>query len=52
LSAPARRYPFDKSVMKQLDAVTWIVDSTLLMGNEQRDLFKVALADLPAPTPP
>lgn len=52
LSATARRYPVDKSVMKQLEAVTWIDDSTLLLGNEQRDLFKVALADLPAPTPP
>ncbi len=51
LSAPARRYPFDKAVLKQLEAVTWIDDNTLLMGNEQRDLFKVALADLPAPTP-
>jgi hypothetical protein len=52
LSAPSRHYAFDKSVLKQLEAVTWIDNATLLMGNKQRDLFKIALADLPTPSPP
>lgn len=52
LSAPSRRYPFDRKVLKGLEAITWIDNDTLLLGNEQRDLFKVALKDLPAPTPP
>jgi len=52
LSAPSRHYQFDKSVMKKLEAVTWIDNATLLMGNEQRDLFRIALADLPAPSQP
>jgi hypothetical protein len=52
LSAPAKRYPFDRKVLKVVEAITWIDNDTLLLGNEQRDLFKVALKDLPAPTPP
>ena len=52
LSAPSRRYAFDKAVLKKVEAVTWIDNATLLMGNEQRDLFKIALADLPIPGPP
>ncbi len=52
LSASSKRYPFDQSAMKKLAAVTWIDNDTLLMGNRQRDLFKVALADLPAPVKP
>jgi hypothetical protein len=52
LSAPAKRYPIDKQVFQQLEAVTWIDDSTLLIGNEQRDLFRVSLAELGAPVNP
>ncbi len=52
LSAPGSRYPFDRRVLKQLEAVTWLDNDTLLLANEQRDLFRVRLADLPAPTAP
>jgi hypothetical protein len=52
LSAPAQRYPIDKQAFRQLEAVTWIDDNTLLIGNEQRDLFKVSLAELVPPVNP
>lgn len=51
LSSTSRRYPYDRAVLKQVEAVTWIDDATLLIGNEQRDLFRIPLATLPAPTP-
>ncbi|HTQ99328.1 MAG TPA: hypothetical protein VMH83_05040 [Candidatus Acidoferrum sp.] len=52
LSAPAKHYAFDRSVLKQVEAVTWIDDATLLLVNQQRDLFKARLADLPPPSQP
>lgn len=47
LSAPARSWPLDGSVFRQAEAISWIDDATLLIGNEQRDLFRLPLADLP-----
>ncbi|MES2603956.1 MAG: hypothetical protein V4603_03405 [Pseudomonadota bacterium] len=57
LSGAGRYYEFDRDAFKQLEAVTWIDDSTLLLGNEQRDLFHIPLATLPEaveqqPAPP
>lgn len=49
LSAPGRYYPFDRDAFKQTEAVTWIDANTLLLGNEQRDLFRIPLAELPEP---
>jgi hypothetical protein len=43
LSAPARRIPLDRRVLRQVEAVAWIDDGTLLLGSEQRDLFRVAV---------
>jgi hypothetical protein len=47
LSGPSKHYPFDRSVVKQLEAITWIDNDTLLLGNEQRDLFRIPLSALP-----
>ena len=52
LSAPMKRYAWDQNAVRQLEAVTWIDNNTLLLGNEQRDLFRVPLSELPEPTPP
>ena len=49
LSAPGRYNPVDRDAFQQLEAVTWIDNDTLLIGNEQRDLFRIALKDLPPP---
>lgn len=51
LSAPARRYPLDTGVFRQVETVVWDDDATLLLTNEQRDLFRVSLAELPNPAP-
>jgi hypothetical protein len=48
LSAPARRIPLDPRAVRQVESVAWVDSSTLLLGNEQRDLFLVNLAELPA----
>lgn len=48
LSGRVKHYPFERSVLRQLEAVAWIDDTTLLLGNEQRDLFRVPLSSLPA----
>lgn len=52
LSAAARRYPIDRSVLQSPTALTWMDQGTLLLANRQRELYKVVIAELPAPTPP
>jgi hypothetical protein len=47
LSSEASRYPFERDALKQLEAVTWIDNQTLLLGNEQSELFRIPLAELP-----
>lgn len=47
LSGPSKRYAFNRDAVKQAEAVTWIDDATLLLGNEQRDLFRIPLSELP-----
>ncbi|MDR2213191.1 MAG: LpqB family beta-propeller domain-containing protein [Pseudomonadales bacterium] len=39
LSAPARRIALDPRVLKQVESVTWLDEATLLLGNEQRELY-------------
>lgn len=51
LSAPARSYPFDTNVLRQVEAVTWMDNDTLLLSNEQRDLFKIPVKELPPSSP-
>lgn len=51
LSAPSRSWPFDNDVMRQVEAVTWMDNDTLLLSNEQRDLFKIPLKELPPASP-
>jgi len=47
LSAPARRLSLDHKQMKTSEAVTWVNDHTLVLGNEERDLFTVSISDIP-----
>jgi hypothetical protein len=47
LSAPARYWLLDPAVFRQAEALAWADDETLLIGNEQRDLFRLPLAELP-----
>ena len=51
LSSGFRRYPLDTDVARQIETVAWADDATLLLTNEQRDLFRVTLAELAASTP-
>ncbi|MBC2604508.1 hypothetical protein [Pelagicoccus albus] len=37
---------------KQCEAVCWKDDETLIVTNEQRDIFELSLSDIPAFTPP
>jgi hypothetical protein len=46
LNAPSRRIPLVPRVVKQVESVTWVEDDTLLIGNEQRDLFRINLNEL------
>lgn len=49
LSSVARRYPLDTEVLRQAETVAWEDDDTLLVSNEQRDLFRIDLLDLGEP---
>jgi hypothetical protein len=43
LSAPARHFQFDTDVLKQVEAVTWQDELSLLVTNEQGDIFRILL---------
>lgn len=43
LSAPSERIPLDKQYARQAEALTWADDATLIIVNENRDLFRLAL---------
>ncbi|MEX2488260.1 MAG: hypothetical protein WD356_01895 [Pseudomonadales bacterium] len=46
LSAPARMIPLQPGKTKQAEAVTWADKDTLIIGNEESELFRVKLADM------
>jgi hypothetical protein len=46
LSSSSRKIDLDPDVIRQVEAVTWIDDQTVLLSNEQRDLFRVDISDL------
>ncbi len=48
LSSPSRQVPLDTAVMQQVETVMWDDDQTLLLTNEQRDLFRISLEDMAA----
>jgi len=48
LSSTSRRYPLNTDVFEQVEAITWVDNATLLIANEQRDIFRLPLADLPS----
>ena len=45
LSAPSRRLPLDSDAARQVEAITWLDDETLVITNEQRDWFETSVAD-------
>lgn len=47
LSGDARRLELTLANTRQAEAVCWLDNDTLLIGNENRDLFKVELSDIP-----
>ncbi len=51
LSSTSRYYPLDTAVLRQVETVIWDDDNTLLLSNEQRDLFRLELAELSEITP-
>ena len=48
LSGKARVLPLDSSVTKQMEAVCWDDDETILVSNEQREIYEIKLADIPS----
>jgi len=51
LSSTSKHYPLNTAVLRQVETVIWDDDNTLLLSNEQRDLFRIELAELPEITP-
>lgn len=47
LSGNARRIPLDIKFTRYVEAITWIDDNKLLIGNEDSEWFTVNLADIP-----
>jgi len=41
LSSEAKRFPLDRGAVKQIEAITWVDNETLLIGNEDGDLFQL-----------
>jgi hypothetical protein len=48
LSSQAYRLALDRSQIKQVEAITWIDDDTLLLGNEEGQLYQVKRSSVPA----
>jgi hypothetical protein len=46
LSASGRSYPLNTNVFRQVETVIWDDDETLILSNEQRDLFRIDLVAL------
>ena len=44
LSAPSSRLPLDVNDARQVEAITWLDEETLIVTNEQRDWFEVSIA--------
>lgn len=49
LSSTSRRYPLNTRVLRQVETVIWDDDNTLMLSNEQRQLFRVNLAEIGEP---
>jgi hypothetical protein len=47
LSGRSRTLPLDYSVTRQIEAVCWDDNETLLISNEQREIYEVKLDDIP-----
>ena len=52
LSGQAQRLALNGKQMKTSEAVTWLDNQTLLLGNEERDLFTLSISDIPDYTGP
>lgn len=44
----SRRYPLNREVFRQAEAITWENADSLLITNEQRDIFRVSVSGLQA----
>ena len=44
LSAPSRQLPLNTEAARQIEALTWLDDETLIVTNEQRDWFEVPVS--------
>lgn len=42
-SGSGRRYPLNTSILRQVETVIWDDDQTLILSNEQRDMFTIDL---------
>ena len=51
LSGRTRMLPLDYTITQQAEAVCWDDDETILLSNEQRQIFEVRLADVPHGAP-
>lgn len=49
LASTYKRIPLDPGVIRQSEAVAWMDNDTLLISNEQRDIFKIVLPALIQP---
>ncbi|HIG43196.1 MAG: hypothetical protein ABGY96_03285 [bacterium] len=47
LSGKSKMLPLDYRITRQLEAVCWDDDDTLLISNEQREIYEVDLKDIP-----
>jgi len=46
LSSASRRYPLNTDVLQQVETVIWDDEHTLILSNEQRQLFAIDLSEL------
>jgi hypothetical protein len=46
LSSTFRQIPLNVGVLRQVESVAWVDDNTLLLGNEQRDIFQLVVSEL------
>lgn len=49
LSSAHRRIPLDRAILRQAEAVGWEDDATLLLANEQGDIFRLGVDDVAQP---
>jgi len=46
LSSTYQRFALDRTILRQTEGVAWVDSDTLLITNEQRDIFRIVLSEL------